>query len=139
MKSVLAEADLHDAVNAKLVPASTAIYTINVTNSVSGGTDEGTLTINDTLPADVELWSGNFAGGGSPVQFVDGAPASGLSMQFAGLADTVDDVVFLDAAGVPMVPNGSWDPAVRTLRVEFDERMRPAGRSFSLRFRVRLK
>jgi len=55
VKSVQAEADPHDAVNAKLIPGATAIYAINVTNSGTGGTDEGMLTIDDTLPADVEF------------------------------------------------------------------------------------
>lgn len=73
------------------------------------------------------------------MQFVNGAAASGLSMQFVSLSDALDDVVFLDASGPPVVPNGAWDPGVRTLRVEFDERMRPVGRTFSLRFRVRVK
>ena len=100
VKSVQPEADLNGVVNAKSIPASTAIYTISVTNSGNGGTDAGSLVIDDALPPDVELWSGNFDGGGSPVQFLDGVPPSGLSLAFLGLADPTDDVEFLDATGI---------------------------------------
>ncbi len=60
-------------------------------------------------------------------------------MQFVDLSDGADDAVFMDGTGAPMVPTGTYDPLVKTLRVEFDERMRPAGKTFSLRFRVRLR
>lgn len=58
---------------------------------------------------------------------------------FTDLASTTDRVEFVDATAQVIVPNGGYDPAVRELRIRFDHRMRPAGSSFTVRFRVREK
>ena len=139
LKSVAAESDSSGGTNPKSTPGSTAIYTITVTNNGSGGTDRSSLLLTDLLPAELEFWSGDFDGAGSPVWFVNGSPPSGLVWLFTNLASTTDRVEFVDATGQGIVPNGGYDPAVRELRIRFDERMRPAGSSFTVRFRVRVK
>lgn len=139
LKSVMPESDSSGTVNPKSTPGSTAIYTIAVTNNGSGGTDRSSLLLTDILPAELDFWSGDFDGTGSPVWFVNGSPSSGLAWQFTNLASTADRVEFADASGQLIVPNGDYDPAVRELRIRFDERMRPGGASFTVRFRVRVK
>jgi len=139
LKSVAAESDSSGVTHPKSTPGSTAIYTITVTNNGSGGTDRSSLLLTDLLPAELEFWSGDFDGAGSPVWFVNGSPPSGLVWLFTSLASTTDRVEFVDATGQLIVPNGGYDPAVRELRIRFDERMRPAGSSFTVRFRVRVK
>jgi uncharacterized repeat protein (TIGR01451 family) len=139
LKSVAAESDSNGGTNPKSTPGSTAVYTITVTNTGAGGTDRSSLLLTDFLPAELEFWSGDFDGAGSPLWFLNGSPSSGLVWLFTGLASTTDRVEFADGSGQVIVPNGGYDPAVRELRIRFDERMRPAGSSFSVRFRVRVK
>ncbi len=139
LKSVAPESDSSGTTNPKSTPGSTAIYTIAVTNSGAGGTDRSSLLLTDLLPAEVDFWSGDFDGAGSPVWFVNGSPSSGLVWLFTNLSSTTDSVEFADASGQAIIPNGGYDPAVRELRIRFDERMRPAGATFTVRFRVRVK
>ena len=139
LKSVVAESDSGGGTNPKSTPGSTAIYTIAVTNNGDGGTDRSSLLLTDLLPTELEFWSGDFDGAGSPVWFVNGSPSSGLVWQFTNLASTTDRVEFADASAQVIIPNGGFDPAVRELRIRFDERMRPGGATFTVRFRVRVK
>ncbi len=138
-KSLLVIDDGGAGANPKAIPGAEAVYTITVTNTGTGANDSGTLVLSDPLPEDVEFFSGDFDGGGSPIEFVEGSPASGLSLNFVSLADATDGVEFLDAGASMVVPNGGYDPAVRSLRILLDGVLPPAGSTFSLRFRVRLK
>ncbi len=139
VKQVAMESDPVSGVkNPKALPGGFAIYSIVVTNSGAGTNDAGTIVLTDVLPAEVTFFSGDFNGQGSPFQFLEGTPASGAVVNFAGLADENDDVLFLDAAQNAVTPNGDFDPNVREIRIELDESIAPAGGSFELQFRVRI-
>ncbi|MEZ5596361.1 MAG: LamG domain-containing protein [Pseudomonadales bacterium] len=139
VKSVVAEADGTNSVHPKSLPASTAVYSISVSNGGPGATDDDSVVVVDALPAQVVFYSGDFSGTGSPLEFLDGTPPSGLTFDYTALGDLADSVEFLDAGDNPVVPNGGFDPNVRKVRIRPTGRMRPAPASFQLRFRVRLE
>ena len=110
--------------------------------------DTETLLITDALPANVQLFVGDLDGAGSgPVEFIDGASASGLGLDYGGLADQTDDIEFsvngVDYSYVPTADADGFDATVRFVRIRpsgpFAGAPGPTPRSFELRFRVRLR
>jgi uncharacterized repeat protein (TIGR01451 family) len=57
------------------------LYTLSVANNGALPIDANTLTLTDTLPPGTALYVGT--GGGDPIVFVDGSPASGLVFDYA--------------------------------------------------------
>ncbi|MCC5886871.1 MAG: DUF2341 domain-containing protein [Gammaproteobacteria bacterium] len=126
--------------NPKRIPGAIIQYEILVTNSGKGYPDEGSVVIRDALPATV-----NFVlpSSGDPITFIDGAPTSGLSFDFATGAgfseqpgggppfdyDPVDsgDGTDPNVTGIEVVPNGEMNAE--------DGNGNPA---FRLRFQVRM-
>ncbi len=148
-KTVLTVFDpVNNALNPKAIPGSWVDYTISASNSGAGAVDAETLLITDPLPANVQLFVGDLSGAGSgPVEFIDGANASGLGLNYGGLADQTDDVEFsvngVDYSYVPTADANGFDGAVRFVRIRpsgtFAGTPGPAPTSFELRFRVRLR
>jgi uncharacterized repeat protein (TIGR01451 family) len=141
---------LNDPVNAaanpKAIPGANVRYTIGVTNQGSGSPDPDSLVVADRIPAELELFVNGFGGPG-PVQFVDGATTSALTLVFAGLASATDDIEFDDGSSTfaysPTPDADGYDAAVRAIRI------RPSGTlagaslsatpSFELRFQARVQ
>jgi hypothetical protein len=83
------------------------------------------MVIGDAVDAPTSLFTGDFDGGGSPFNFIDGTGlnASGLSLPFTSLGDGSDGVTFLNGGGSSIIPNGAFDPAVASFRLAFDGAM----------------
>ncbi len=140
-KTVSVEQDTVNGTTApKAIPGAYNVYTIAVSDTVGGFSDPETLSLTDVLPEDVSLFVGNFNGTGSPFSFVDGAPASGIGINYTSLNSTTDDVDFLDAGGsilLGITPDADgFAPAVRQIRINSTGRILPNG-SFDLSYRVR--
>jgi hypothetical protein len=143
LKNVAIEDDPVNTTNPKAIPLSNSVYTIGVSNVGLGSPDNGSILITDDIPAGVEMFTGNFSGG-APYAFTDGsgAFASGVSCDFVSLGNTGDCITFYDAFSNPIIPNGGYDPAVKSIA------FRPAGTMnassgsttpyFELNFRVRV-
>jgi len=139
-KTVSVEQDpVSQAALPKAIPGALVVYTIRVTNNDLGSNDRGSLVVTDDLPEEVDFYSGDFDGAGSPFIFTEVSPNTGVRFDFASLGDLTDDVVFLNASNVGVVPNGSFDPLIRSLRFEFDEQLAQSGASFTIAFRARLR
>jgi len=144
-KSVSIEQDPVNDTNApKSIPGAWAHYRITVTNTGAGMVDAGTIEIADAIGAQTTLFTGDLDGNGSPFRFIDGtgADASGLSLNFTGLASTSDGVVFRDASDNSITPGGGFDTAVRAFELTFDGAMNAAiggaTPTFSIEYRVRV-
>ena len=133
---------VNGATNPKRVPGAVVRYTIGVVNSGPGTVDASSLVITDTVPPDAALYVA--AGGGGPVEFIDGTPASGLAFNPA------TDVGYSNqpGGGAPYtyapVPDGQgFDPAVTGVRIAPTGVMNAAGGAgqpaFSLRLRIRIR
>ena len=78
-KSVAPLSDpVNGGTNPKAIPGAVMLYAIDVSNSGPVPVDAGTLSVRDVLPAGGAL----YVAGSSPIVFVDGTPASGLSYDF---------------------------------------------------------
>ena len=130
------------AVNPKRIPGAIVRYTIAVTNSGPGAVDASSLVITDPVPANSALYVA--AGGGGPVEFIDGTPTSGLAFNVAS------DVSYSSqpGGGAPFnytpVPDGQgFDTAVTGVRIAPTGTMNAAGGggqpSFTIRLRVRVR
>lgn len=128
--------------NPKAIPGAVVRYTIGVANQGLGPVDAGTLVITDPLPADAALFVD--ASGGDPIEFIDGAVASGLAYSYA------TDVTFSNQAGggppydyTPVPDADGFDPAVTGFRINPSGSMNPASGasvpSFNIRLLVRVK
>jgi hypothetical protein len=132
---------VNGAVNPFQIPGSLQRYVVTVTNTGVGSVDASTLVIADLVPANTELL---VAGGGDPVQFVDGATASGLTFDYA------THVTYSNQPGgappysyVPTANGNGVDPNVTALRIAPSGAMSGAAGanqpSFSVEFRVRVR
>ena len=121
-KSVAIEDDPINATNPKAIPLSNSVYSIRVTNTGFGSPDNNSIIISDDIPAGVEMFTGNYSGG-APYAFDagTGANASGVTCNFVSLGNGGDCITFYDAFSNPIIPNGGYDPSVKS--IEF----RPAG------------
>lgn len=137
---------LSDPINAgsspKRIPGAVVRYAISVSNSGPGVVDASSLVIATPVPQGAELYVA--AGGGGPVEYIEGTPASGLTFNGA------TDVTYSNqpGGGAPYtyapVPDGQgFDPAVTGLRIAPGGAMNAAGGagqpSFTVRLRVRIQ
>ena len=132
--------------NPKAIPGADVLYTLNVRNTGEGTIDADTMVVSDVIPLLTPLYVGDLVNG-SPIEFVEGANPSLLTLTFSGLASTTDDVEFSNDNGnsfgyVP-VPNGEgFDYAVTHFRVSPKGTMPEAGNGvtpgFLLRYKVRV-
>jgi trimeric autotransporter adhesin len=125
------------AVNPKRVPNAVVRYEITVTNSGPGTVDAGTLVITDPIPANSTM----YVAGASPVVFLNGTPASGLTFTYAS------HVTYSSTGGTgpwnytPAPDANGFDPLVRAVRIAPAGVMSAAGAgnpSFTIQFQVKI-
>lgn len=128
--------------NPKSIPGATVQYTVGVSNVGPGSVDANTVVITDPVPANTALYVDT--GSGDPIQFVDGAVASGLTFNYAS------DVTFSNQPGggapynyIPIPDAQGFDPAVTGFRVNPQGAMNAASGgnnpSFNILMRVRIE
>jgi parallel beta-helix repeat protein len=135
--------------NPKAIPGAVVLYTLNATNQGTGATDTDSLKLTEAVSANTTLFVGDLGGAGSgPVQFLDGATASGLSYTFTSLDSATDDVEFSNDDGVtysytPTPAGEGFDSAVTHIRIlpkgPFASASGGNKPSFQLKFKVRVK
>jgi hypothetical protein len=130
---------VNGATNPKMIPGGRAAYTVAVTNPNAFATTSDTIVVSDKTPTNLKLFVGNISGSsGGPVQFQNGAPASGLTYTFTSLASTTDDVDFSSDNGstwtyVPTAGADGSDSNVTHVRIRPKGAM-AAGSTFNLVF-----
>jgi uncharacterized repeat protein (TIGR01451 family) len=129
---------VNQASNPRRIPLAVVRYDISVTNSGPGTVDAGTLVLTDPVPANSSMYVGT----SSPVVFINGPTASGLTYNYpanvsyssAGAAGPWDYVPTPD-------PDG-FDAQVRAVRITPGGVMSAASGanspSFTVQFRVRI-
>lgn len=139
---------VNGTVNPKSIPGALSAYSIRVTNSGAGAVDNNSLVVSDPLPANVELFVGDFDGVGlGPVTFVDSSPGSGLSWVYTALGSMTDSIDFSNDNGVtwtyvPVPDLNGFDGAVTHIRLKPQGVMTAAGATnpyAEFTFRVRIK
>jgi uncharacterized repeat protein (TIGR01451 family) len=130
------------ATNPKRIPGAVVRYSIIVANSGPGTVDASSLVITDPLAPDAALYVA--AGGGGPVEFIDGVPASGLSFNVASHVSYSNQPGGSAPYNYTPVPDGQgFDAAVTGVRIAPAGTMAAAGGagqpSFTLRLRVRIQ
>ncbi len=144
--SVVLNDPANGATNPKAIPGANVRYAIGVTNEGSGSPDVDSIAIADPIPAQVALFVNGF-GGASPVLFVNGVTASGLSLVFTSLGSTTDDLEFDNGTNTftytPVPDANGYDTAVRAIRIRpsgtFAGASGAATPSFELRFQARVQ
>ena len=124
-------------------------YQVTVSNNRGGTIDADTTIITDPIPANTDLFVGDFAGPGlGPVDQTDGTVACGLTYTFTSLASTTDDVEFSDDGGstytyTPVPDVNNVDSAVTHMRINpkgvFVARTSPDAPTCTWHFRVRVE
>lgn len=133
---------VNGASSPKRIPRAVVRYAISVSNSGPGVVDASSLVIAAPVPRGTELYVA--AGGGGPVEYIEGTPASGLTFNGAS------DVTYSNQSGggapytYTPVPDGQgFDPAVTGVRIAPGGAMNAAGGggqpSFTVRLRVRIQ
>ncbi len=133
---------LNGSVNPKRIPGAVVRYAVTVRNSGAGPVDGNTLVITDPVPANAALYVGT--GSGDPVEFIEGAPGSGLTYSYA------THVTYSNQPGggapftyTPVPDAAGFDANVTGLRIAPAGVMVASGSGgdplFTVRFRVRLR
>ena len=91
-------------VDPKAIPGAIILNEIAISNSGTGIVDNDSLIITEALDTDAALRVLDFdVSTAGPLQFVDGAVASGISYSFIALGDPTDDLEFSNDGGVTFV------------------------------------
>jgi uncharacterized repeat protein (TIGR01451 family) len=151
LKSALTVSDpVNGTTNPKAIPGANVIYTIAVSNQGNAPADNDTVAITDAVPLNTSLFVGDLDGSGSPVKFINGATASGLSYMFTSLASTTDDVAFSNDDGAsftydpgPDADADGFNSSVTHLRIGpkgvFNGASGGNNPSFEIKFKVRVE
>jgi uncharacterized repeat protein (TIGR01451 family) len=126
----------------KRIPGAFVRYSVGVVNTGTGTVDNASLVLTDPVPPGTSLFVSTAAG--APVEFIDGAPASGLAFNYAA------NVSYSNQPGggapytyVPVPDANGVDANVTGIRVAPSGVMVATGGSgnpsFTLRFRVRVR
>ncbi|MCU0947122.1 MAG: CshA/CshB family fibrillar adhesin-related protein [Porphyrobacter sp.] len=123
--------------NPKLIPGAIVEYVITVRNVGTRRPDDASITIIDTMPADMAFATA------TPVSFTNGSPSSGLGTFNAATMVTYSSA---PTGGAPYTytPSGAFDANVRAIRIIPSGRMNAATSatsqpSFTIRFRARVQ
>ncbi|MEO0510316.1 MAG: hypothetical protein AAF065_10710 [Verrucomicrobiota bacterium] len=121
------------------VPGAEIIYRVVVTNGGPGIPDSGTFVFSDDLPDEVDLFVGDFAGGGGgPIDFDDGSEPSNLGF-------SPGSVIYRNVGGTAISPGTSgYNELIRSFEIPFTGSFEPWDGSgpqpnFEIEYRVRLK
>ncbi|MEE4360985.1 MAG: hypothetical protein V2I63_05605 [Pseudomonadales bacterium] len=131
----------------KAIPGARIEQRIVATNEGRGITDDDSVVVSALIPDGLALFLGDLDGSGAPFLFVDGAPPSGLALDFGALDDPVDGVEFTADAGATWtyqpVPGTTLDPAVDGFRLRlsgsFERRLGSEAPSFEIRYQVEVE
>jgi uncharacterized repeat protein (TIGR01451 family) len=129
---------VNNTTNPKRIPQAVVRYDITTTNSGPGVVDANTLVITDPIPADAAMY---VLAAGNPVVFVNGAPVSGLTFNYAANVSYSSTGVAGPFNYTPSPDADGFDPLVRAVRIAPGGTMNAAGGgnpSFTLQFRVRI-
>ncbi|MBC7945306.1 MAG: DUF11 domain-containing protein [Burkholderiales bacterium] len=124
--------------NPKRIPGGFVNYALVVSNPGAVPIDLNSVVITDALPANTNLFVGDFGSVGSgPVAFTNGAPSSGLTYIRA------TDLSFSNDGGAsytytPTANANGVDPAVTHVRIN-PKGVFNAGSNFTLTFRIRIE
>ena len=115
----------------KAIPGAELQYTIHAINSGRGASDSNSITLQDEIAANAELYIGDITclnrgpgSGNGPICFEDGANPneSQLSFDFLGLGAANDSIYFsqdgADFSYEPVDSGDSYDPTVRYIRIK---------------------
>jgi uncharacterized repeat protein (TIGR01451 family) len=125
--------------NPKRIPRAVVRYDIVASNSGPGTVDSNTLVLTDPIPANTALFVSTTSG--DPVVFINGAPVSGLTFNYAANVTYSSVGVAGPWTYVPAPDADGFDGAVRAIRVAPGGTMNAVGGgspSFTIQFRVRL-
>jgi hypothetical protein len=131
--------------NPKAIPGATIEYQIIVTNPAANPIDNGTVFINDQVPAHMDLRVADIGAPGSgPVQYVDGSPASGMTYAFTSLSNASDDIAFSSDGGAtwtytPTADANGTDPAVTNVRINPKGPFNANNAQFTVKLRMRIE
>jgi hypothetical protein len=109
--------------NPKAILGAVVDNTINVSNAATTAVDSDSLGLSQTIDPGSALRVTDFDGSTSgPVQFSEGATASGLTYTFIALGSTADDVAFSNTDGnsyiyIPSAGTDGSDPAVTDILI----------------------
>lgn len=131
------------------VPARVMTRTVFATNLGSSAAGMDSTVITDSIPPGAELIVTDIdAPRAGPVGFRHGSPSSGLTYEFLGLGNSVDDLMFSDDAGAtfaytPEPGFAGTDPNVTHLRVHLKGAFAGSNvaglPSFQLKYRLRIR
>lgn len=126
--------------NPKAIPGAVVQYQLKVTNTGEGTTDNDTVTITDELPQNTIFFVGTDASV-NPLTFVDGSPASTLTINFENLTSANDDVEFSNNNGTtfdyqPTANAEGFDPLISDVRVRFTGAMPGSDQDSSPEFSI---
>jgi trimeric autotransporter adhesin len=132
--------------NPKAIPGAEVLYTLTIQNSGEGGVDTNSLIVRDSIPALTPFFVGDLAAG-SPVEFVDGTIASGLTFIYQQLDSTTDDIDFSNNNGstfdyVPVPDGDGYDFSITDIRLNpkgpMNEASTGVNPEFSIHYKVRV-
>lgn len=114
----------------KAIPGAELLYSVNVVNTGRGKSDDGSLILQDTIPANSELFIGNLSclnrgpgTGTGPICYEDGNSPneSNLTYNFVDLDSSTDHISFsqdgFDFSYEPVDSGDGYDPTVRYIRI----------------------
>ena len=135
---------VRNASNPLALPDAIVEYAIGVTNPNTIAMDANSVEVNDGTPPQLRLCTVDIGGADSgPVTFTDGAPSSGLTWTYSGLASTTDSLDFSNNGGTtwtytPAPAADGCDSAITNFRAKPSGAL-AAGGNFTLRARYRIK
>jgi len=143
-KAVEVESEIVSGSSDYFLPGAIVRYTFTVTNSGLGEVDDGSMRIADSIDPRLEMFVGDVDSSGAPFNIVDGTGlnSSGISLNFGGLSDASDGVVFKNSSGTEIIPVGSYDADVGSFELSLAGKMNGTGAggtpTFDVSFLVRL-
>jgi large repetitive protein len=128
----------------KAIPGALISYTITVNNPGALNPDANSISVSDSTPAGLAVHIADIGSAGSgPVEFIDGAPSSGLGYTFTSLDSLTDDVEFSNNGGaswnyIPTADANGDDDGITNIRIRPQGAMVPTS-SFAINVRFRIK
>ena len=128
------------------LPANDVIYTITTSNTGSASTDTGTIFTLDSLPAQVEVYVGDFDGAGPATGTILFAVQNGATLTYTPATDlkyssaVAAPASFAACTYTPAVTN-AYDPAIRHICVNPKGALASGSPApgFTLQFRARIR
>ncbi len=132
----------------KAIPGALVEYTITPSNQGDSAADNNSISIVDVIPTATALYVGDINTVGSgPVNFIDGAVASGLAYNFINLGSTTDNVSFSNDNGAtfnytPVADADGLDTNVTHIKItptgQFSANTAAGAPSCQVKFRVQI-